>query len=143
MFKEFKEFIMRGNVIDMAVAFVMGAAFKSIVDSIVNDILMPVIGVLTAGVDFSYLKCVLRPAVMQGQEIIQEEVAIKYGSLLQAIINFLIIAGVFFLMIKFSNKLKRKQGTEEKEEEEEAKPAADVVLLTEIRDLLKSNENES
>lgn len=135
MFKEFKEFISRGNVLDMAVGVVMGAAFKAIIDSLVANIIMPLVGLLTNGIDFSAQKIVLKAAVMEGEKVIKPELAIGYGTLIQTIINFLLISLCIFFMIKAFNKLHRKK--EEAPAEEPAKPD-DVVLLEEIRDLLKN-----
>lgn len=137
MLKEFKKFILRGNVVDLAVAVVIGAAFGAIVTSIVNDIIMPIIGFITAGISFSDLKIVLEPAVLEAGEIIKPEVAIGYGKLIQAIIQFLIIGFTIFLVVKGISTMRSK--FEKKVEEPvvvEAK-AADIVLLEEIRDLLK------
>jgi large conductance mechanosensitive channel len=128
MLSEFKKFVLRGNVIDLAVAVVLGAAFGAIVNSMVNDIVMPIIGSLTAGVDFSSFKIVLQQAV---EATGKAEVAITYGHLIQVIIQFLIIALTIFLVVRGIGKLKKKQ-----EEAPAAKPA-DIVLLEEIRDLLK------
>ncbi len=122
MLKEFKSFAMRGNVIDLAVGVVIGAAFGAIVKSIVADIFMPVVGILTGGLDFSTL------AYTVG------EANIAYGSFLQATFIFLITAFALFLIVKGINKMKKKE--EEKPAAAPA-PAADIVLLTEIRDLLK------
>jgi large conductance mechanosensitive channel len=129
MLKEFKEFAMRGNVIDLAVGLVIGLAFSKIVTSIVNDIIMPPIGMLIGGVDFSDLRIMLKEA--QGEVA---EVSINYGVLVQTIVEFVIIAFAVFLVVKGINSLKRK-----KEEAPAAPPAPpeDVKLLTEIRDLLK------
>lgn len=129
MLKEFKEFAMRGNVIDLAVGLVIGAAFSKIVTSIVNDIIMPPIGIMIGGVDFSDLRIVLKEA--QGEVA---EVSMNYGILVQTIVEFVIIAFAVFIVIKGINSMKRK-----KEEAPAAPPASpeDVKLLTEIRDLLK------
>lgn len=135
--KEFKEFAMRGNVVDMAVGIIIGGAFGKIVSSFVDDIIMPPIGKLIGGVEFSDLKVVLDQAVMEGGEVIQPEVAIRYGSFIQAVIDFLILALVIFLMIRGINRLRRKQ---EEQPEAPAAPPADVQLLTEIRDLLKNQK---
>jgi large conductance mechanosensitive channel len=131
MWSDFKKFLLRGNVIDLAVAVVMGAAFGAIVNSLVNDIVMPVIGFLTAGVDFSSFKIVLQQAVEATKT---PQVAITYGHLIQVILQFLIIALTIFLVIRGIGKLRRKQ--EAKPAEPAPKPD-DVVLLEEIRDLLK------
>ena len=119
MLKEFREFINRGIAMDLAVAVIIGGAFTAIVNSLVNDIIMPIIGVILGGVDFSALSITIGSAV------------IAYGNFIQAIINFVIIAWVVFLMVKAINKLNRKK------EEAPAPPPAEVALLTEIRDLLQ------
>ncbi len=123
MIKEFKEFINKGNVMDMAVGVIIGTAFGAIVTSLVNDIIMPVVGMITGGVDVSGLSVKVGDAVL------------TYGNFIQAIINFLIIALAIFFMVKGVNKLTRKK----KEEEKPAKPD-DVKLLEEIRDLLKKQK---
>ncbi|MEA4888881.1 MAG: large-conductance mechanosensitive channel protein MscL [Clostridiaceae bacterium] len=132
MWADFKKFIMRGNVIDLAVAVVIGAAFNAVVTSLVNDIIMPVVGALTAGINFSEFKIILTQAVLENDKIIKPEVAITYGHLIQVIIQFLIIAVTIFFIIRLLNKLQKK-----KEPAPAAKPA-DVQLLEEIRDILKS-----
>lgn len=128
MLKEFKEFAFKGNVIDLAVGVIIGGAFGKIVTSLVNDLIMPIIGVILGGINFENLKLVIRPA-SNGME----EVAIKYGAFIQSVVDFLIIAVCIFLFVKLANTLTRKKEEEKKPE----KPSADVVLLTEIRDLLK------
>lgn len=129
MLKEFKEFALKGNVVDLAVGVIIGGAFGKIVTSLVNDIIMPIIGILLNGVNFTDLKYVVKPA---SGDI--PESAILYGSFIQNIVDFLIIAFCIFIMVKAMNSLKKK---EEKKEEKPAEPTEDVVLLTEIRDLLK------
>ena len=126
MWKEFKEFAMQGNVVDLAVAVVIGGAFGKIVTAFVDNIITPIIGVLCGGVDFSGL------AIKVG------EAAIGYGALIQAIIDFLIIAFFIFLVVKAMNKMKK---PEEPAEEEPAGPT-EAELLTEIRDLLKEKNNK-
>ncbi len=123
--KEFKEFINRGNVVDMAVGVMIGAAFKSIVDSVVNDLISPVIGIIFKK-DFSQLKYVLKEAVLaeDGVQVVSEEVAIKYGAFIMAIINFLIIAFILFMIVKMINST-HKLG---KKKEEEA-PAAPTTKI--------------
>ena len=135
-FSEFKEFAMKGNVVDMAVGVIIGAAFGKIVTSLVNDIIMPAIGVLTGGTNFSEHKWVIQQAVMQGTEVVTPEVAITWGAFVQAIVDFLIVAFCIFIAIKFVNQLKHKP-----EPEPEAAPAGPTQeeLLTEIRDLLKKD----
>ncbi len=138
MWKEFKEFALKGNVIDLAIAVVIGAAFGAIVNSLVKDIIMPIIGYLTAGVDFAALKVVLRPAaVVNGVEV--AETAITYGVLIQTIIQFLIIAFSIFLMVRALNKARARMEAKNKVEAavEEAVKSDETLLLAEIRDLLK------
>ena len=134
LIKEFKEFAMRGNVLDMAVGIVIGGAFGKIVSSFVEDILMPPIGVLLGGVNFSDLKVVFKQAVMDGENVVTPEVALRYGNFIQVIFDFLIIAFAIFMLIKAVNKFNKKK--EEAPAAPEA-PPADVQLLTEIRDLLQ------
>lgn len=134
--KEFKEFAMRGNVLDMAVGIVIGGAFGKIVSSFVADLMTPLLGLLVGGVNFSDLKIVLKQAVMQGEEVISPEVAFSYGNFIQVVFDFLIIAFAIFMLLKAVNKFKRKK---EEAPEAPAAPPADVQLLTEIRDLLKKN----
>ena len=127
---EFKEFISRGNVVDMAVGVVVGSAFTAIVNSLVKDIIMPFVGWIIGGIDFGDFRIILAPA--EGET---PETAILYGSFLNQVINFLIISFVVFCMIKLIGRLRRK-----KEEAPAAPPApaADILLLSEIRDLLKA-----
>ncbi|WP_329741222.1 large-conductance mechanosensitive channel protein MscL [Dyella sp. A6] len=132
MMKEFKEFAMRGNVLDMAVGIVIGGAFGKIVTSLVNDVIMPPIGMITGGIDFSKMKWVLKPADDSDPKHKIAEVAIHYGSFINTIITFIIVAFAIFILIKAINRLHKK------EEAAPAAPPADVVLLTEIRDLLKN-----
>jgi large conductance mechanosensitive channel len=132
MFKEFREFIARGNVVDLAVGVIIGAAFGAIVKSLVEQVIMPPIGLAMGGLDFSQLKIVLKPADLMTKTA---EVAISYGAFINTLINFLIIAFVIFLLVKGVNSLKRQEAADP------AAPAAPTpteTLLTEIRDLLKS-----
>lgn len=135
---EFKEFAVKGNAIDMAVAVVIGAAFGAIVNSLVNDLIMPCVGVLLGGVDFSQLAITLKDAVVGADGNVEAEaVKFGYGKFINAIISFIIIAFSIFLLIKGLNAAKRKK------EEEAAvaappEPSAEEKLLTEIRDLLKN-----
>ena len=142
-FAEFKKFIARGNVMDMAVGVIIGGAFGKISTSLVNDVIMPAVSMLTGGVDFSNWKIVLKAAVANAEGVIDPatEVAIKYGSFLATILDFLIIAFAVFCLIKFINSLHRKK----KEEAPDAPPAppepsAEEKLLTEIWDLLKKQK---
>ena len=131
---EFKEFITRGNVMDMAVGIIIGGAFTAIVQSLVNDLLMPVIGALFGGIDFSTLKYVVRAA---DEAAGIEEAAIKYGSFIQAIVNVLLIAIVIFLLVKGINKMRRKKEEPAPAPAPDPEPSEEVKLLTEIRDALK------
>ena len=124
MIKEFKEFIARGNVIDLAVGVIIGGAFGKIVTSIVNDLLMPLIGVVSGGIDFTGLSFKIN------------EAEIKYGNFLQNVIDFLIIAFCIFILVKIVNKITRKKQETVTEEKPTPKPD-DIILLEEIRDLLK------
>ena len=129
MIKEFKEFISRGNVVDLAIGVIIGGAFGSIVTSLVNDIIMPIIGMIIGGINFSSLTITVGKA------------SIAYGNFIQNVINFLIIALCIFFLVKFMNKLsKLKKKEEKKEEAKEAKPSEEVLLLKEIRDLLKKKK---
>jgi len=129
MIKEFKEFAMRGNVIDLAVGVVIGAAFGKIVSSLVADVITPMIGVLVGGVDFSDLAITIKEAVGD-----QPAVLLSYGKFLQSIFDFVIIAFAIFLFIKLVNRLHKKKA---EEPAPPAPPPAEQVLLAEIRDLLK------
>lgn len=122
-FDEFHEFIKRGNVVDLAVAVVVGGAFSTIVTSLVNDIIMPLIGIIIGGINFSSLSLTLG------------EATINYGKFIQNIINFLIIAFVIFLVLRFANQIFKKNVN--KKEPEKPKKSDEVCLLEEIRDLLK------
>jgi large conductance mechanosensitive channel len=137
MFKEFKKFISKGNVVEMAVGLIMAVYFGAIVKSLVDHIIMPPIGMLLGNVDFSNLKIVLQAATMNG-DIEVPEVAISYGLFLNTIITFIIVSIAIFMVVKGYNKMK--SSVEKKEEEVPAAPPApskEEVLLTEIRDLLK------
>ena len=137
MWKDFKAFLLRGNVIDLATAVVIGAAFGKIVTALVDNIIMPCIGMLTSGVDFANMKYVLKEGVLNPETLEMEgEVAIGYGVLINAIIQFVIIAFCIFIVIRAINKAKDKLVKKEEEEKEEETPK-DIELLTEIRDLLK------
>lgn len=134
---EFKEFAMRGNVIDMAIGVVIGGAFGKITTTLVDGIIMPLISMITGGVDFSSWKWILKAGVgVEGDANFIPEVAVRYGDLISVILNFIIIAFVIFLMIKGMNKLHKKEEAEEPAPEEPAAPTSEE-LLTEIRDLLK------
>ena len=138
--KEFKAFALKGNVMDMAVGVIIGGAFGKIVTSLVNDVIMPPIGLLVGGVDFTNLKLVIKKAVVEGGAEIAPAVTWNYGAFIQQVVDLTILAFCVFMMVKVMNKLVKK---------EEAKPAApapapapskEEVLLTEIRDLLKEKK---
>lgn len=129
MLKEFKAFVLRGNVVDLAVAVVIGGAFGKIVTSLVNDLIMPLIGMILGGVSFTNLKYVITPA-SEGVE----EAAIRYGAFIQSIVDFVIIAFAIFMVIKLINRMRKKQ---EEAPAAPPEPPRQEVLLEEIRDLLK------
>ena len=137
--EEFKTFAMRGNVIDMAVGVVIGGAFGKITTSIVNDIIMPLISMLTGGINFSSWKLVLKQAVLDAQgAVVSEEVAVNFGNTNAVILDFIIIAFAVFCMVKALNNLHRKKEEEAPAEEPAPpEPSAEEKLLMEIRDLLK------
>ncbi len=131
---EFKKFAVRGNVIDLAVGVVIGAAFGGITKSLVDDIIMPPLGLLISNVDFSRLKLELREAVVENGEILQPAVAINYGNFIQTVFNFLIIALAIFMLVRTINRLR------EKEVEKPAPPVdKQELLLAEIRDILQKS----
>jgi len=136
--QDFKAFALKGNVVDMAVGVIIGGAFGKIVTSIVNNIIMPPIGVLTGGVDFTDLKVTLKEAVVEGENVVSEAVTLNYGQFIQDVVDFLIIAFCIFLMIKGIAKLSRKKEEAPAEPAPEPEPSAEEKLLTEIRDLLKN-----
>lgn len=129
---EFKEFISRGSVVDMAVGVVIGSAFTAIVTSLVNDVIMPVIGALFGGIDFTGLRWVIK-----AQTDTMPEASLNYGNFIQCIVNFLLISLVIFTVIKLMNRFKRKK-EEIAEEKAAEQPSEEVLLLREIRDSLKN-----
>lgn len=132
MMSEFKEFALKGNMIDMAVGIIIGGAIGKVVASLVADVIMPPIGQMMGGVNFTDLKYKLADAVMENGEVVTEAVSINYGSFIQTVIDFLIIAFVIFLMIKQMNKLKKEAPAAAPPE-----PTKEEVLLGEIRDALR------
>ena len=141
MIKEFRDFIAKGNVMDLAVGIIIGAAFTAIVNSMVNDLINPIIGAIIGGLDFSGLYVVLRGTVEEGTSLAAAResgaAVFAYGSFLSAVINFLIIAWVVFLLVKGVNSLRRSEAAAP---EAPSAPPAQEVLLTEIRDLLRQKQ---
>ena len=133
IFKEFREFIARGNVIDLAVGVIIGAAFNKIVGSLVDQVIMPPIGLALGRVDFAQLKWVLQPAGLDAK--LRPEVAIQYGAFVNILIQFVIVAFVVFLLVKLVNSLRREEAAEPAAP---AAPTPSEALLTEIRDLLQA-----
>ncbi len=140
MLKEFQAFIARGNVMDLAVGVIIGAAFGAIVTSLTNDVIMPVVGAIFGGLDFSNYFVPLSATVTAGSlEAAREQGAVlAYGAFITAVLNFVILAWIIFMMVKAVNTMKKR--FEEEKAAAPAKPAADVVLLTEIRDLLQKQQ---
>jgi large conductance mechanosensitive channel len=134
MLSEFRQFAMRGNVIDLAVGVIIGGAFGKIVSSFVADVLMPPIGVLIGGTDFTGLKIILKDKVMEADKVVSQAVTINYGNFVQVTIDFLIIAFSIFMMVKLMNSLNKKEAPAPPKP---AEPSNEEKLLTEIRDLLK------
>lgn len=136
--QDFKEFAMKGNIIDMAVGVIIGGAFGKIVASLVDDLIMPVISLCTGSVNYSDLKVVLRPEELdQAGAVIHEAVTFNYGMFIQNIVNFIIIALSIFIALRYAVKLKKKEAEPAPEPEAAPEPTKEEVLLTEIRDLLQ------
>ena len=151
-FTEFKNFITRGNILDMAVGVIIGGAFGSIVNSLVNDILMPVIGKICNTKDITELKAILTPAEMDGDVVVVEEVAIRYGQFISYIINFLIVALTLFVIIRAAMMFQKKMEALHKQEEEAAAPEAPaeptveektLTVLEEIKGLLAKSDKDA
>lgn len=140
MLKEFKEFALRGNVLDLAVGVIIGGAFGNIVTSLVNDIFTPIIGYFTAGADFTTLKYTIAEAVVENGEVVKEAVAIHYGNFIQNIFNFVTIAFCVFLFIKLINKIKVKPAPAEEPKEEPI--PEEILLLRDIKELLKKDASK-
>ena len=146
MLKEFKEFAIKGNMVDMAVGIIIGAAFGTVVKSVVDDIIMPVVSAITGAPDFSNLFVILRNPTGETFTSIEAAreagaVALGYGLFINALIAFLIVAFVLFIIVKSMNRLKREQEAElDAEPEAEPEPPAQEVLLAEIRDLLRAQQ---
>ena len=140
MWNEFKQFALRGNVVDLAIGIIIGAAFSKIVDSLVGDIFMPVIGAVTGGLDFTNYftplsEAVTAPALAEAKN---QGAVLAWGSFITAAINFIIIAWILFLLVKGMNRLRRTEDTKTGTADKPAEIPADVKLLTEIRDLMKT-----
>lgn len=138
LLKEFKEFAMRGNVVDLAVGVIIGAAFGKIVTSLVNDLIMPPLGLAVGGVNFKDLKTVLKPATTDAAGKAIDAVTLNYGAFLQSVFDFLIVAFAIFAMIQLMNRLMRKRATEAAAPAAPPAPTAQEVLLAEIRDELRA-----
>ncbi|MBQ6870366.1 MAG: large-conductance mechanosensitive channel protein MscL [Alistipes sp.] len=138
--KEFKAFALKGNVMDMAVGVIIGGAFGKIVTSLVNDIIMPPIGILVGGVDFSNLKLVIKKAVIEGGAEIAPAVTWNYGAFIQQVVDFTILAFCVFMMVKVMNKLLKKEEAKPAPAPAPPAPSKEEVLLTEIRDILKEKK---
>jgi large conductance mechanosensitive channel len=139
MLQEFKEFALKGNVVDLAIGIVIGAAFGRIVESIVNDIIMPIIAAISGGIDFSNMYLMLTGTAPEGAGLVDARKVgsvFAYGNFLTVVVNFAIIAFALFMVVKFMNRLKRRQEAAVAAEPTSEPVAADVKLLTEIRDLL-------
>lgn len=134
LFSEFKEFIARGNVMDMAIGVIIATAFGKITTSLVNDVFMPFIGWIFGSRDMTALNLVVREAVMEGETVVQEAITIGFGTFVAAIIDFILVALVVFAIVKTMNAMKRKK---EEAPAAPAEPTKEELLLTEIRDLLK------
>lgn len=136
---EFREFIARGNVIDLAVGVILGAAFNDLVRALVDQVVMPPVGLLLSGIDFSHLAWVLKPDNPLTKT--NEEVAVQYGLFLNVILKFLILAWVVFLLVKLVNVIRRREAA--KPDSQKTAPGPQEILLMEIRDLLKGQERRS
>ena len=136
--KEFKAFALKGNVMDMAVGVIIGGAFGKIVTSLVNDIIMPPIGILVGGVDFTNLKLVIKKAVIEGGAEVAPAVTWNYGAFIQQVVDFTILALCVFMMVKVMNKLLKKEEAKPAPAPAPPAPSKEEVLLTEIRDILKN-----
>jgi len=139
VWQEFKKFAIKGNVIDLAIGVIIGGAFGKIVTSLVNDIIMPVFGIITGGINFSQARWVIREALPDGSP----ELALNYGQFIQNIVDFLIISFSIFMMIRLINRLKKNEEEKKEEEIKEPEPSKEELLLTEIRDLLKEQSRQS
>ena len=134
--QEFKEFIMRGNVLDMAIGVIIAGAFGTITTTLVQKVLMPLIGAIFGGIDLDKLNILLTPAVMEGEEVVKEAVYMEIGTFLSAIINFIIVALIVFAIVKAFNKARQIAESRKKKEEEEAAPAEEEPAGPSTEELL-------
>ena len=134
--QDFKQFAMRGNVVDMAIGIVVGAAFGKIVSTFVANIISPLIGLITGGVDFTKLQIILKHAVMEGDKVIKPELVIGYGAFIQTVLDFIIIAFAIFWVIRLMDRMVRKKQATRRPPT--PPPPEGVLLLRELRDMLKS-----
>jgi len=132
--KEFKEFAIKGSMIDIAIGIIIGAAFNNVVDTLVKKVLMPPISLLTNGINFQNKKFILRPEFYEGEKLIHEEVAIEYGTLITVLINFLIIGLCTFFVVKIMNTLRNRA---EDPKEKVIKPPKDIELLGDLKDIME------
>lgn len=137
--KEFKEFAVKGNVLDMAIGIIIGGAFGKIVTSILNDILMPPLGLLIGGTDFTDLKVTIKEKTIDAAGNAVAEVTVNYGNFVQTLIDFTLVAIAVFMIIKVMNRIRAKLDAAPKAPAPPAEPTKEEILLTEIRDLLKKN----
>ena len=138
--KEFKAFALKGNVMDMAVGVIIGGAFGKIVTSLVNDVIMPPIGLVVGGVDFTDLKLTLKQAVVEAGAEVAPAVTWNYGAFIQQVVDFTILAFCVFMMVKVMNKLPKKEEAKPAPAPAPPAPSKEEVLLTEIRDILKEKK---
>lgn len=141
--QEFKEFAIKGSMIDIAIGVIIGTAFNAVVDTLVKKVMMPPLSLLTDGINFEKRKFILREAIMEGEETIQHQVAIEYGTLITVLINFLIIALCVFFVVKIMNRLRENHKTKEEEEEEvkEVTIPEDIQLLSDLKGLMEEQNN--
>ncbi len=145
-FSDFKEFAMKGNILDMAVGVIIGGAFGKIVTSFVNDIISPLIGLLTGAVSLDKLSVTLKEAVMEGEEVVKEALVLNYGAFIQSIIDFLIIALSIFIVLRLiMNAQKKLEALKKKEEEEaeEEEEETELSVLKEIKDMLSKDSDNA
>ncbi|MDR6302150.1 large conductance mechanosensitive channel protein MscL [Mesonia maritima] len=138
IFKEFKEFAIKGNMMDIAVGVIIGAAFNNVIDVLVKKVMLPPLSLLTNGINFQNKKIILRKAVLEGEKIITPQVAIEYGELITVLINFLIMAWVVFLVVKIANKLR---SSAQDPKNKKVSTPKDIELLSELKEIMRE-QNE-